>query len=96
VPVESEKAIPYTMEVWGDSFFCNSLFCQRGPLKIFKGRLKLIDDDHVVRWKQRFDNFRKAISQLMKEFIEKPKLNEFEKQGLIQCFEYTFSLRGKP
>ena len=47
-----------------------------------------------VRWKQRLDNFRKAISQL-KEFIEKPELNKFEKQGLIQCFEYTFELAWK-
>jgi len=51
-------------------------------------------DDHDVRWKQRRDNFRKAISQL-KEFIEKPELNKFEKQGLIQCFEYTFELAWK-
>jgi len=51
-------------------------------------------DDHDVRWKQRLDNFRKAISQL-KEFIEKPELNKFEKQGLIQCFEYTFELAWK-
>jgi nucleotidyltransferase substrate binding protein (TIGR01987 family) len=50
--------------------------------------------DNDVRWKQRFDNFRKAISQL-KEFIEKPELNKFEKQGLIQCFEYTFELAWK-
>lgn len=51
-------------------------------------------DDHDVRWKQRFNNFRKAIWQL-KEFIEKPELNKFEKQGLIQCFEYTFELGWK-
>ena len=50
--------------------------------------------DNDVRWKQRLDNFRKAISQL-KEFIEKPELNKFEKQGLIQCFEYTFELVWK-
>ena len=47
-----------------------------------------------VCWKQRLDNFRKAISQL-KEFVEKPELNKFEKQGLIQCFEYTFELAWK-
>ena len=39
-------------------------------------------DDHDVRWKQRRDNFRKAISQLQ-EFIEKPELNKFEKQGFM-------------
>src|SRR3989339_1742453 len=47
-----------------------------------------------IRWKQRYDNFSKAISQL-KEFIEKPELNKFEKQGLIQCFQYTFELAWK-
>ncbi len=47
-----------------------------------------------VRWKQRFSNFKKAMLQL-KEFLEKPELNKFEKQGLIQCFEYTFELAWK-
>lgn len=47
-----------------------------------------------VRWKQRLDNFRKAFSQLT-EFIEKPELNKFEQQGLIQCFEYSFELAWK-
>ncbi len=47
-----------------------------------------------IRWKQRFTNFNKAISQLT-EFIEKPNLNKFEVQGLIQCFEYTFELAWK-
>ncbi len=44
-----------------------------------------------IRWKQRFSNFLKAYSQL-KKFIDKGILNEFEEQGLIQSFEYTFEL----
>ncbi len=44
-----------------------------------------------IRWIQRFNNFEKALSQLTK-FIEKGDLNELEKQGLIQAFEYTFEL----
>jgi len=44
-----------------------------------------------VRWKQRFNNFDKALNQLTK-FIEKGELNEFELQGLIQCFEYVYEL----
>lgn len=44
-----------------------------------------------IRWLQRFNNFRKALTQLGK-FVAKGDLNEFEKQGLIQCFEYTYEL----
>jgi nucleotidyltransferase substrate binding protein (TIGR01987 family) len=47
-----------------------------------------------IRWKQRYTNFSKAISQLA-EFIERAELNKFEAQGLIQCFEYTFELAWK-
>lgn len=43
------------------------------------------------RWKQRFDNYRRALSQLQK-FIDKGTLNELELQGLIQAFEYTYEL----
>jgi nucleotidyltransferase substrate binding protein (TIGR01987 family) len=45
-----------------------------------------------IRWRQRFNNFTKALSQLQK-FIDKGKdLNELEEQGLIQAFEYNFEL----
>ncbi len=47
-----------------------------------------------IRWKQRYANYWKAVFQLA-EFIEKPELNKFETQGLIQCFEYTFELAWK-
>jgi nucleotidyltransferase substrate binding protein (TIGR01987 family) len=47
--------------------------------------------ENDIRWKQRFENFEKALNQLQK-FIDKGKLNEFEIQGLIQCFEYTYEL----
>ena len=47
-----------------------------------------------IRWKQRCANFSKAVNQLT-EFVEKPELNKFETQGLIQCFEYTFELAWK-
>tara|TARA_Y100000588_G_C14117786_1_gene865975 strand:+ start:747 stop:1151 length:405 start_codon:yes stop_codon:yes gene_type:complete len=51
-------------------------------------------DEKDVRWKQRFENYKKAVNQLT-EFIEKESLNKFEVQGLIQCFEYTFELAWK-
>ena len=45
-----------------------------------------------IRWRQRYNNFSKALSQLQK-FIDKGKdLNELEEQGLIQAFEYNFEL----
>ena len=49
-------------------------------------------DDQDIRWKQRFHNFSKALSQL-KKFIDRGEdLNELEEQGLIQSFEYNFEL----
>jgi len=44
-----------------------------------------------IRWKQRFSNYQKALSQLRK-FIDKGELNELELQGLVQAFEYTYEL----
>ncbi len=44
-----------------------------------------------VRWHQRFSNYNKALAQLTK-FINKGELNEFEEQGLIKSFEYTYEL----
>jgi len=48
-------------------------------------------EEQDIRWKQRFGNFSKALSQLQK-FIDKKDLNELEEQGLIQAFEYNFEL----
>ena len=44
-----------------------------------------------IRWKQRFSNYRKALSQLRK-FIDKGQLSDLEKQGLVKAFEYTYEL----
>ena len=51
----------------------------------------LVDD---IRWQQRFNHFKKAMSQLTK-FMQKTELNELEEQGLIQVFEYTHDLAWK-
>ncbi len=48
-------------------------------------------DNKEVRWKQRFNNFRKALAQLQ-EFMDHGELNKFEEQGLIKAFEYTYEL----
>jgi nucleotidyltransferase substrate binding protein (TIGR01987 family) len=47
-----------------------------------------------IRWKQRLDNYQKAVRQLTK-FIEKGELNELEEQGMIKAFEYTYELAWK-
>ncbi|NCD42528.1 MAG: nucleotidyltransferase [Bacteroidia bacterium] len=49
------------------------------------------NDQLDVRWKQRFSNYKKALSQL-DEFMAQPELNKLEEQGLIKAFEYTYEL----
>jgi nucleotidyltransferase substrate binding protein (TIGR01987 family) len=44
-----------------------------------------------IRWKQRFSNYQKVLSQLQ-EFIIKKDLSKLELQGLIKAFEYTYEL----
>ena len=55
-----------------------------------KGR-KMNEQD--IRWKQRFDNFQRALF-LLKEAIENDidSLSQLEKEGVIQRFEYTYEL----
>ncbi len=48
----------------------------------------------ILKLKHKFENFSKAFNQLQR-FCDKESLNEFELQGLIQCFEYTFELSWK-
>lgn len=47
-----------------------------------------------IRWIQRFNHFTRALEQL-KKFIAHGELNEFETQGLIKSFEYTYELAWK-
>jgi len=44
-----------------------------------------------IRWIQRYNHYVHVLAQLTK-FIEKGALNELEKQGLIQSFEYSYEL----
>jgi len=44
-----------------------------------------------IRWKQRFQNYKKALSQL-RELVVKDDLNKWEEQALIKSFEYTYEL----
>ncbi len=47
-----------------------------------------------IRWLQRFDNFEKAFSRL-REAMEAEELNELERNGLVQRFEFTLELSWK-
>lgn len=47
-----------------------------------------------IRWKQRFQNYQKALKQLQAAIaVQSPDI--LQKQGTIQCFEYTFELAWK-
>ena len=47
-----------------------------------------------VRWRQRFENFRKAFEQLSSAaaLTQQRDLTDLEQQGLIQAFEFTHEL----
>lgn len=47
-----------------------------------------------IRWKQRFQNYCRALDQLTR-FMDRDELNELEEQGLIQSFEYNHELAWK-
>ena len=50
--------------------------------------------DQDIRWQQRLENFNKALLQLGRavRLSQEKDLNELEKQGLIQAFEFTHEL----
>lgn len=47
-----------------------------------------------IRWKQRFDNFKRSLNQLddAMALVAERDLSELEKQGVIQAFEYNYEL----
>lgn len=47
-----------------------------------------------IRWKQRYDNYTKAFAELcdIATLAASRPLSRLEKQGAIQCFEYTHEL----
>ena len=54
----------------------------------------MISTDTDIRWKQRLQNYKKAFGQLRDALkIKTPDI--LQKQGIIQCFEYTFELAWK-
>jgi nucleotidyltransferase substrate binding protein (TIGR01987 family) len=53
--------------------------------------------ENDIRWIQRYNNFKKALSNLIEavKTATERDLNKLEKQGLIQAFEYTYELAWK-
>ena len=51
-------------------------------------------ENNDIRWRQRFQNFEKAITQLMDAVAQKD-LSDLEKAGVIQIYEFTFELAWK-
>ena len=47
-----------------------------------------------IRWKQRFDNYQRALHQLTLavRLMEQRPLSDLEQQGLIHGFEFTHEL----
>lgn len=56
--------------------------------------LKTVMGKEDIRWHQRLNNYKKGLSQLNKavEISQQRELNELERQGLIQSFEFTHEL----
>ena len=55
-----------------------------------------MDPPRDIRWQQRFENFDRALSLLREALARGPSaLNQLEKEGVIQRFEYTLELAWK-
>src|ERR1041385_536913 len=48
-----------------------------------------------IRWKQRFENYEKALRLLREALSDVESLSELEKEGTVQRFEFTVELAWK-
>jgi nucleotidyltransferase substrate binding protein (TIGR01987 family) len=55
----------------------------------------LIDIAMEIRWKQRFENYERALRLLREALEEMNNLTALEKEGTIQRFEFTVELAWK-
>ncbi|RAI85819.1 nucleotidyltransferase substrate binding protein [Algoriphagus yeomjeoni] len=52
--------------------------------------------ENDIRWKQRFENFEKAVKLLEEiQSLDLAKTSQLEKEGIIQRFEFTLELGWK-
>lgn len=59
-------------------------------------KLHVMSPNPDIRWKQRFQNFDRAFVLLRDAMEQGPSaLNQLEKEGVIQRFEYCFELAWK-
>ncbi|MFM7138406.1 MAG: nucleotidyltransferase substrate binding protein [Planctomycetota bacterium] len=55
-----------------------------------------MSQDPDIRWQQRFESFDRALSLLREALARGPSvLNQLEKEGVVQRFEYTLELAWK-
>ena len=64
--------------------------------QVGRAKLAAVSAPLDVRWKQRFQNFDRAFGLLRQALEHGPAaLNQLEKEGVIQRFEYCFELAWK-
>lgn len=54
-----------------------------------------IMENSAIRWNERFEHYSDALNTLASAALSYKDLNELEKDGLIQRFEFTFELAWK-
>jgi nucleotidyltransferase substrate binding protein (TIGR01987 family) len=54
-----------------------------------------LQENPDIRWKQRFENYEKALHLLREALANLDKLSNLEKEGAIQRFEFTVELGWK-
>ena len=61
-----------------------------------KSKFQVMNQKPDIRWKQRFQNFDRAFVLLRDALENGPEtLNQLEKEGVIQRFEFSFELAWK-